>query len=552
MVRQIALDFLHRETKSKTAPDREDVALAIAFLLAESNRKGRAKLKFLSPATIPFWIVQTSDTNSIVLSSIGESSVKMDMSEDTATGPVKRILSSEIRRFEDIPDAVEKAAPLLKTIEPKVHQLRNIQEPGLFVALGPHYREVDPNEDVQALESKIDSSTALTISEEFRCLLDDARTRHGTMQELQKITKEKLTDQLKVMENVNAAEMARWEKRVKQQEDSSNERIEKLKERLSERIYRLRDTHEKNMRAIVAEFVRDTVEVERFFVKIVEDIKLTRQQLPDLSLQEAVDKYRSLVADLGTVVPTYEDATDSIEDLGAASLLRQDDLEQKLNQDIRNEEDSVADQIQELHDKLDELRTEMKEKENEANQLKKRVVEAIEIMDGLVEKRTGNLQRELEQVQRMSLSNDSIRDLAPLTLLHVNVWVATYTTGNPVVFGPCLTPGNRFGLPLTPTPLNQPFDTHVQKLIKAMLKDNASFKKSLNDICASSNILQVPASVSTFKKGIGELWTRQLLKEGIREKLEPLYSTMVGRCPECGAEIPPDAKFCNECGKSLL
>ena len=502
--------------------------------------------------TIPFWIVQTSDTDSVVLSSIGESSVKLDMSEDTATGPVKRILSSETRRFEDIPEAVEKAAPLMKTIEPKVHQVRNIQEPGLFAALGPHYREVDPNETINALESKIDSSTALTISEEFRCLLDDARTRHGTMQELQKITKEKLTDQLKVMENVNAAEMARWDKRVRQQEDSSNERIEKLKERLSENIYRLRDTHEKNLRAIVAEFVRDTVEIERFFAKIVEDIKLTREQLPDLSLKEAVDKYRVLVSDLGTSVPTYVDVTDSIEDLGAASLLRVDDLEQKLQQDIRDEEDSVAAQIQELHDKLDELKVEMKDRENQANQLKKRVVESIEVMDGLVEKRTGDLKRELEQVQRMALSNDSIRDLAPLTLLHVNVWVATYTTGNPVVFGPCLTPEDRFGLPLTPKPLNQNFDSYIQKLIKAMLKDSASFKNFLNDICASSNILQVLESVSLLKKGIGELWTRQLLKEGVREKLEPLYSTMVGRCPECKAPIPPNAKFCNECGKSLL
>ena len=37
MVRQIALDFLHKETKSKIAPDRDDVALAMAFILAESN-----------------------------------------------------------------------------------------------------------------------------------------------------------------------------------------------------------------------------------------------------------------------------------------------------------------------------------------------------------------------------------------------------------------------------------------------------------------------------------------------------------------------------------
>jgi len=103
MVRQIALDFLFKQTKTKIVPDKEEVALAMALILAESNRKGRAKLKFLTPITVPFWIVQTSDTNSIVLSSIGESSIALELSEDTATGPVRRILNTEIARFEDIP-----------------------------------------------------------------------------------------------------------------------------------------------------------------------------------------------------------------------------------------------------------------------------------------------------------------------------------------------------------------------------------------------------------------------------------------------------------------
>ena len=551
MVRQIALDFLHKSTKTKIAPDRDDVALAIAFILAESNMKGKANLKFLSPVTIPFWVVQMSDTNSIVLSSIGESSVKLDISEDTATGPVKRILSSETRRFEDIPEAVEKSMPLLKSVEPKVHHVRNIQEPELFAALGVHYREIDPNEKPSALDMKTDASNALSISEDFRSLLDDVRARHATMDELHRMTKEKLTDQLKVMENVHAAEMARWEKRLKQQEDSSNERIEKLKERLSERIYRLRETKEKNVRAILAEFVRDSVEIERFFSKVVEDVKSTREQLPEMSIQEAVEKYRALVGDLSMTVPTYTDVTDSLEDLASASLLRVQDHEQKLEEDIRKEEDTVADQVQELHDKLDELRAEMKEKENEQNALRKKVIESIETMDGLVEKRVGDLRRELEQVQRMALSNDSIRNLAPLTLLHVNVWVATYTKGPPVVFGPCMTPEDRFGLPLAADPLNKDFDTYLQKLIKKMMKDSASFKNTFNDTCNNANVLQDTESAALLKKGMKELFTRQLLKEGLREKLEPLYTTLVGKCPECGADVPPKAKFCNECGKSL-
>ncbi|TFF91583.1 zinc-ribbon domain-containing protein [Candidatus Thorarchaeota archaeon] len=552
MVRQIVLDFLHKTNRSKTTPDREDVELAMAFILAESHRKGKAKLKFLSPVTVPFWIVQMSDTSSIVLSGIGESAVKLEMSEDTATGPVKRILSSETRRFEDIPEAVEKATPLLKKVEPTVHQVRNIQDSSLFAALGTYYREVDPNEKLNALDMKIDSNAALSMSEEFRYLLEDAKTRYDTMGELHKIAKERLTDQLNIMDNVTDAEMGRWEKRLKQQEESSNERIERLKERFSERVYRLKDTHEKNLRAIVAEFVRDTVEVERFFTKIADDVKLARQQMHGMSVQDAVSKYRSLVDELGVLVPTYVDVTDSLDDLASALELKASDLEEKLAQDIRQEEDSVQGQIQDLHNKIDELKAEIKQKEDESTKLREKVVVAIESMDEILENRMKDLREELEEVQRMTLSNDAIKNLAPLTLLHVRAWIATYTTGKPKLFVPMITPEDRFGLPLSPRPLDEKFGSFIEKLYKRALKDSASFKTSLNDICGQANILQDAESMALFKKGMDRLRDRQLLGEGVRDKVEPKYSSLVGRCPECNAEIPPNAKFCNECGKSLV
>ena len=552
MVRQLALDFLFQTKKAKIVPEKEETALAMAFILAESGRKGKAKLKFLSPITIPFWIVQISDTNSIVLSSIGESSIDVEMSEDTATGPVKRLLSSETRRFEDIPETVEKAVPLLKKVEPKVHHLRNIQEPGLFATLGSHLVDIDPNEKLNHLEMKIDSSMALSISQDFQEILEDAQTRHGTMEELKKITKEKLTDQLKVMENVITAEMARWDKRIKQQEETSKSRSERLQERLSDKTYRLRETHKKSRRAILAELVRDTVDIERFFSKVVEDIQKVRADLPEMELEAAVETFRGLVEDLADVVPTYTETTDSIEDLAAAAVLKANDLDEKLDADIRKEEESVDDQIHELEESLSKLNQERDEKEKEFIQLRKRVNESIDIMDGLVDKRVDDLARELEKIRVLTLVNDSINGLAPLTLLHIRVWVATYTSGKPVVFAPIIAPEDRIGLPAKSEPLNSAFSTFIEKTIAKMEKDSASFKEALREACNSGNVLQNPDTVSLFKKGIGDLWTRQLLKEGVREKLEPLYSTLVGRCPECKAEIPPKAKFCNECGKSLV
>ena len=551
MVRQIALDFLFKQTKTKIVPDKEEVALAMALILAESNRKGEAKLKFLTPITVPFWIVQTSDTNSIVLSSIGESSIALELSEDTATGPVRRILNTEIARFEDIPAGVDKALPLLKTIEPKVHHLRNIQESDLFVAQSKQYTEVDPNDKLNSLELKIDTQLALTISQDFQAVLESARQRQGTMVELEKITKERLTDQLKVMENVVSSEMTRWDKRLKTQEESSVLRVEKIQTRMGDKVYRFKDKYQKDRRALLAQFTRDTVEIERFFTRILEDIKTTREGFPELELEDAIIKYRTLVDDLADTVPTYTDVIDSIDDLAEASTLSTGDLDEKLAQRIQNEEDSVISQTRELQVKIEDMKEERDAKEKEFRAIKNRVQAAVESIDGMVEKRVEDLTLELQSVQRLALENDSIKGLAPLTLLHIKAWVATYNIGKPIVFAPIMLPEDRVGLPFKHQPLDDKLEEYIRNLVNKQLKDSASFKTSFRQTCDDGNVLKNPETIKPFMKGMKTIWTRQLLKEGVREKLEPLYTKLVGKCPECKAEINPKSKFCPECGKSL-
>jgi hypothetical protein len=551
MVRQITLDFLFREKGNKLVVDTEEAALTMAFILAESNKKGNASLKFLSPVSVPFWIVQISDTNSIVLSAIGESSIKMELSEDTSTGPVRRILSTEIARFEDIPTGVEKAIPLLRDIEPKVQQIRNVQEPDLFVAQGYRVREVDPNENLNALELKIDSQLALTISEDFQNLIEGARQRLGTMEGLQKITKENLTDQLSVMENVMTSEMGRWEKRLNTQEDSSRLRIENLQDRMSEKVYSLKDKHQKDRRTILAEFVRDTFEIERFFNQVIEDIKSTREAFSQLELEEAIQRYKILVDDLSMTVPTYTDVIGSLDDLADAATGRAGDLEFKLGEDIRKEEENVDSQSKVIQEKIEDMREEMNAKDLELRSRQKQVAEAIERMDGMVEKRVVSLRRELEKIQRLTLDNDSIKGLTPLTLVYIQTWIATYTTGRPAVFPPIVMPEDRFGLPYAHQPLDEGLEVFIRKTVNKQLKDSASFKASFRAACDAGNILQIPESIKSFSKGINDIWNRQLLKEGIREKLEPLYTKLVGKCPECKAEITTTSKFCPECGKSL-
>jgi chromosome segregation ATPase len=554
VVRQIALDFVFREKGNKLVVDDDDIGLAMAVALAESNRKAKSKITQISPVAFPYWIVQVSDTRSVLLSAIGESSVTLEMSENTAIGPVRRIISNETSEIEDIPEAIEKALPLLGEIEPKVHHIKNLHQPEIFVAQGKRYVEVDPNANINTLEMKLDSQTALTVSEEFQCLVDDAATRLDSIDELHTLTKEKLTDRLNALDNVMAAELARWDKRFATQEKSSELKMERLKDRLSDKTYRIKDRRKKDEKSLVADFVRETAELERFFAKMMEDIKVTRGNIAGTAadIQEAVEMYRSLINDLTDTVRTFDDVSDSLNDYADASLQKVLDFDDGVATKIQEEEVSTDSQISELQSKMENLKEEMDEKRSELSKLKSKVTEAVDRIDSLVEKRREDLQIELQNITHLTMDNNSIQNLAPLTLVSIMTYVVTYNKGKPLVITPMVVPKDRFGLPFKHEPLDGDLDAFIQNSVKKLNKDSPSFKAALEEACSAGNVFQNPESGKTFNSGIDRLWTRQLLNEGVREKLKPLFTKLVGKCNKCGADIGTSGKFCPECGVSLL
>ena len=554
VVRKIAIDFLHKRiNKTRIEPESEENALAMAFLLAEAGRKSKTKLKYLTPISIPYWIVQVSDTKSIVLAANGESSITINLSEDTALGPVRRVLTTEAKDYADIPDAVEKALPMIRDVEPKVHHINNLQEPKLFMTLGKHIVDVDPNAKITVLDLKIDSRAALNVSSTFQKLIRSSEKRLRNMEEFQALTKERLSDRLVALDNVIASEMARLEKRYKTLEDNTELRMSKLKEKRSTNIYRLRERRKKSQNRLISGFVRDSVAVERFFSKLADQVKAFRLDIKqDSDLDSVVQKYRSIVDDLDSSVQDYSQATDSVGELAEDAQMKSIDLDDELDSAIQAEEDSLDSQVNEHQERLIAFKEEMDQKDAELKLLKQQVTRAVERVDELVEKRVEDLRTELKQLELRTFENASIKNLAPLTLLYINTYVVTYNRGAPTVLAPVFSPLERISLTSKHEPFNTQLEDFLQKSIKTLSKSSPSFKAAFESTRAENNIFYNPESIGWFKKGIDDLCTRQLLKEGVREKLEPLFVKRVGRCPKCGSDIGSSSKFCPECGVSLL
>jgi len=172
-------------------------------------------------------------------------------------------------------------------------------------------------------------------------------------------------------------------------------------------------------------------------------------------------------------------------------------------------------------------------------------------MEKVVGVRVDDLRKELERIRYLTLENDAIKGLAPLTQLNIKTYVVTYNKGPPLIIPPIIIPEDRLSLPYEYQPLDAELDSMLQKTVKKLLKDNPAFKTSYEKVLLAGNSFQNPESMKLFKKGIDVIWTRQLLVEGVRDSLVPMFTTLVGRCPACKADIGTASKFCPECGAAL-
>ncbi|MHA2603178.1 MAG: hypothetical protein AM324_013735 [Candidatus Thorarchaeota archaeon SMTZ1-83] len=548
VVRQIALQFAYRKKHGSIIPDDDEIALAMAFIIAESKKKGTAKIKQLAMTSIPYWIVQVSGDRSILLSATGESATGIEMSESKSISQVRRIISNETTEIKDIPEAVGKAYPLFAEVETKTQQLRNLLNPNVFKSLGEHIVDLEPGSKIVAMDMTVDTQGALAVSQEYQTLVDEASTRLGTMETLHRLTKERLSDRLTALENLIETEMSRWEKRHAQMTETNKLKTEALREGLSDTVYKLKDRRKKDEGALVAEFARETVELERFFTNIVEDIRAVRERISskDTAVPEAAEKCKALLESLSKTVSSYSNVADSTKAMTENTLQKASDLDNELSNRIQEEETSTDSQIDELHKRVAELGNEMESKKSELDALRASVSESVTKMDEAVTRRIDELREEIWNLKGLSMSNDSIPGLSPLTQINVMVYVVAYNRGNPKIVSPILVPDTKVNLPYEYESLNAEFDKFIQKSTKQMMKDSHSFEAAIEKATVAANVFQNPESGRILTKGLERLRDRQVLGEDMLNSLKSEFTKLVGKCPQCGADFGAAGKFCPE------
>ncbi|MGY5870788.1 MAG: hypothetical protein RTV72_00945 [Candidatus Thorarchaeota archaeon] len=549
MVRNISINFLYKRVGTRVETEKDSICLAVALASAESRKGGNPRIISLSRISFPFWIVQTSPTKSILLSASSGAKQQFQFSDIKGASEIRRIVSSDVSQAEDIPVAVSKIEPLLERVETSTRELANLMNPLSLVAVGKFIETTDPSAQPNRVEMQTDSRAALKRTEEFREISDAAKLRIEAMESLQNLVKEKLGGQMTILENLSTLERERWNERVKTMKERTEHEILELTKNKDDQLYNLRDKHRMDLRAMTADFSRLTNDLEQFYTQIVEEIREARTQISqkEVDVEGAISVYNALASNVRSNIGRSSQPLEVMDS-------KRDDLQshvtvarKEYENEITKIEDSLKSLITDRENKIESTKSEMGQKMSELDDLNANVNNAVENTEQAIGSKIMKFQEEFLNLMSWTLDNDSISELAPLTLLDVGTYVAKYDSESFEILTPSFMPEEGVAGKL----LSEEFSEILVSSIGNWMKSDPTFKDAFERACIKGNVFLDQEADTLFNEGLTALSRSNILQHADKERFETIWSRYAGKCPKCNTATEMGAKFCQKCGLDL-
>jgi hypothetical protein len=550
LVRNLFLHFLSHKDGSRIEPEADNITLAIALAMAEGQKAQTKRITMLSKITIPFWIVQTSETKSIVLSAAASTRQELKFSDIKGVTEIRRIVTSQVSQPEDVPKAVVQIETLLGKIETITVQLANIFKPAPIVSVGQFVVESDPSARMIRIDIKADSPDALKRTEEFREAVQSAKLRVEAVENLQKMTSEKFGEHLRVLENIIAVETERWNLRIKTMEDRTRQEAADLAKNRDNQLYELREKTKMDLRALTAAFSRSANDLEVFFNEILDSIRETRTYIgqKEDNIEGAVSAFKELASNLSSKIKQSNQPLQIMNEKSDQMVKRANEIVSESENKKSSIEANYQSQIKERNQRLEETKLEMEKKMQEVDKLYRRVKDAYEKSKSLIDERITTLQREYLDLLAWALENNSVKGLMPLTLLDIEIFVVQYEGGLHQVLTPSFTPESDISLSSKGKPISQELDDTLKNSMEDWLARDPNMKSAFDIACKAGNLLLMPQSSELLSEGLDALIRKRVIQSSDKERFQVLWSRYAGKCPKCGTTTEIGAKFCQKCG----
>ena len=286
---------------------------------------------------------------------------------------------------------------------------------------------------------------------------------------------------------------------------------------------------------------------------IIEKIRDARTEIgqKEDDIEGAISIYSNLENNMRSVIERSSQPFQKLETRTSELQNKAAQAHKEVQEKTEEIERSLTSEIMKRNERLEQSKKEREEKLQEIDELKIKVSSSKGKVENVIEGKILKLKEEFLNVVSWTIENDTIPELAPLTLLDAYFYVSKYDNGSYQIITPSLMPEGGLSINTRAYPLQKEFHEEMRILLDKWIKSGQSFKETFDNACLKGNMLLTTDSELLLTEGLNNLLRRHLLQNDDKERFTSLWKKYAGRCPKCSSVVETGARFCQKCGLDL-
>ncbi|MBD3407429.1 MAG: hypothetical protein GF411_15030 [Candidatus Lokiarchaeota archaeon] len=526
MVRELKIGMAHMKELSGHKELPKERAYVTDLLIVEHEKGSQSAVKKLSVVGLPFWIVQTSSSTSVILAPSQETGIDFTYTEGSHISEIRRILRSEVTEPSTVKDAADKIIVTLTSSSTTTEVIPGMVDPSLFLSVRDYITPASIEEKVPLIEGSITSQDALNASEKFQNMRDSLKMKVDELEALRKLANEVLGGQHSVIENIIATEQRRYKPQLETMKEKLDMDIKSLRKKKDDKLYSLGEERMMKLRTKSVEFSRQLSSIEKVLDVMVQLTKDTRIDISKKGdkVREAVGRFSELSSSLKEY---HESIPDILSDLDEESKKLIEEVE-KIENEFQKKQELIESEFEkdsaDKQARLEQFEKDMKTKFEELESTEKIVAESVMKVDEILEKQIFDIQSDLLKITAKSLNNSDIPEVAPLTRLTVHCLIMVLPDNSMKLFIPYSVPDDRLDSSLKYQPIDRKFDESLVSYFEKWKEQDSKFLQSLNESIKTGHIFDLAKIDTLFHDGLDKLQMTQHLKDGTKDKIEAIWN----------------------------
>ncbi len=553
MVRELSIGLAFIDSASRKRELSKEETYVTTLALAEHQKVGHPRVAGLSLVGLPFWLVQTSASTSIVLAPSSATSAEFGFTENPHVSDMRKTLMSGVSEPKDVPAAVDRLIKNLAELENRTQRIQSVEDPSALLSAADYVSPSSSEQSVSLIEGAVTSQDALLASGTYQDLKESISVRIKAMEELRSLADEKLGGQLSVIENIISTDERRYQQQLEHMQQTVDYDIEQLREKINRQVYSLREKLTMDLRARTADFARSLTQIESLLGNLLGETRSSQAAVNEKGedVQGAVSVFMDFSETLRDRTSDIPEVVTKVESYAQMLLKSAEELREGFDEERKKAEAMYEEEVKKKRDRVEAFREEMDAKIESLRVIRDEVKVSLERLDAEINNRIVQLQAEFLDVTRISIENERIEGIAPLTRLTVNCAVITYPDGKTQLLFPYSVPDERIGATLHHHPVSRPLAERLSSSVQKWLKEDPTFANAFERAIREGNIFLQEDAGRIIEDGLFKLQASQRLQDGAKGILKTIWNRYSGKCPKCGVAVAIGDEFCPKCGATI-